>query len=84
MASELDAEFARIRLLYGKEAVADLVDRANAAAFRAGLGKNRFKAGLFPGGEGARPYDQHGCLVALYVGIVVFAFILLLACLRGS
>lgn len=83
-ASELDVEFARIRMLYGKEAVADLIDRANAAACRAGLGGKRFKVGLFPGGEGTRPYDQHGCLVALYVGIVVFAFIFLLSCLRAG
>ncbi len=83
LASELDVEFARIRMLYGKEAVADLIDRANAAACRAGLGGKRFKVGLFPGGEGTRPYDRHGCLVVLYVGIVVLAFIFLLACLCG-
>lgn len=74
LAVELDAEFARIRLLYGKEAVADLVDRANAAAFRAGLGKNRFKASVFSGGGRAQGGDEHGCLKALYVSIVVLAF----------
>jgi hypothetical protein len=69
----INSELNRISGRYGRAAIADLVERANAVAVRAGYGKRTFTASKYYEGGGMKDENlKYGCMLFAIFFFVIF------------